>query len=120
MTVMSCASMAAERLLSSPIIGAVGCCARDATGHAAAPPSGTINSRRRMWIAMRPSHGGHAMQRGTIPHFDRAVCELLLGTDAVDVVVISDRGPRGLDRRRTENSIAEPAPSTAETNAGSF
>src|ERR1700730_2479912 len=40
------------------------------------------------------------MQRGTIPHFDRAVCELLLGTDAVNVVVISDRGPRGLDRRR--------------------
>jgi hypothetical protein len=40
------------------------------------------------------------LQQGTLPRFDRTVCELLLGTDAVDVVVISDRGPRGLDRCR--------------------
>jgi hypothetical protein len=38
-------------------------------------------------------------QQGTLPRFDRTVCKLLL-TDAVDVVVISDRGPRGLDRCR--------------------
>jgi hypothetical protein len=31
------------------------CCARAASGHAAAaPPSVNMNSRRRMWIAMRP------------------------------------------------------------------
>jgi hypothetical protein len=28
------------------------CCACAAIGHTAAPPSATINSRRRMWIAM--------------------------------------------------------------------
>ena len=37
---------------------------------------------------------------GTISRFGPAVCELLLGTDAVDVVVKSDRGPRGLHRCR--------------------
>src|SRR6516162_7837592 len=45
-----------------PIRGpAPDCCPRAASGHAAAvPPSAAINSRRRIWIAMRPSHGGHA------------------------------------------------------------
>ena len=48
------------RPLSSPITG-IGCCARAASGHAAtAPPSAAINSRRPMWIAMRPSRAGHA------------------------------------------------------------
>jgi hypothetical protein len=38
------------------------CCARAASDHtAAALPSVTTNSRRRMWIAMRPSPGGHAI-----------------------------------------------------------
>jgi hypothetical protein len=31
-----------------PIIGIVRCCARATTGHAAAPPSPAMNSRRRM------------------------------------------------------------------------
>ena len=58
---------------------------------------------------------GHAHAMGG----DHAVCELLLGTDAVEVVVKSDLGPRGLDRRPTGNSIAGPAPPMAETSAGS-
>jgi hypothetical protein len=31
-----------------PITGIVGCCARAASGHAAAPPSSVMNSRRLM------------------------------------------------------------------------
>ena len=44
----------------------LGCCARAASGHAAAaPPSVNMNSRRRMWIAMRPSRRGScACNRG--------------------------------------------------------
>ncbi len=38
-----------------------GGCARTASGHAAALPSVTMNWRRRIWIAMRPSRG--VMQR---------------------------------------------------------
>src|SRR6516164_7739845 len=37
------------------------CCAGAARGHATTePPSVDKNCRRRMWIAMRPSGGGHA------------------------------------------------------------
>ena len=64
-----CGQMAARstgaELLRNPITGIAGCCARAASGHvAAALPSVTINSRRRMWIAMRPSQGGHARAMG--------------------------------------------------------
>src|SRR5262245_7781906 len=45
--------------------------------------------------------------------------ELLLGTDAVDVVVRATVTRAGQIAAATENSIAEPAPSTAETSAGS-
>jgi len=38
--------------LSQPITGIAGCCARATSGHEAALPSVTMNSRRRMWIAM--------------------------------------------------------------------
>jgi hypothetical protein len=34
----------------------VGCCANAARGHAAAPPSSVMKSRRRVRISMRPSH----------------------------------------------------------------
>jgi len=43
----------------------------------------------------------------------------LLGTDAVDVVVKATVTRAGQIAAATENSIAEPAPSTAETSAGS-
>ena len=37
----------ADRLLRNPTVGMIGCCARAATGHAAAaPPSSVMNSRR--------------------------------------------------------------------------
>src|SRR5215831_13040303 len=46
-------STAGERLLSSPITGIAGCCARAASGHAtAAPPTVAKNFRRPMWLAM--------------------------------------------------------------------
>jgi hypothetical protein len=45
--------------------------------------------------------------------------ELLLETDAVDVVVKATVTRAGQIAAATENSIAEPAPSTAETSAGS-
>jgi hypothetical protein len=41
-----------------------------------------------------------------------------LGTDAVDVVVKATVARAGQIAAATENSIAEPAPSTAETSAG--
>ena len=45
------------------------CCARVASGHAAAAlPSVAMNSRRRIWIAMCPSYGGqdHATEEDDI------------------------------------------------------
>ena len=57
--------------LTNPTIGIAGCCARAASGHATAtPPSVNMNSRRRMWIAMRPSRRRScACNRGTISRF---------------------------------------------------
>ena len=44
-----------EKLLRNPITGIVGCCARAASGHAAAaPPSSVMNSRRFMAPLLRP------------------------------------------------------------------
>jgi hypothetical protein len=45
--------LSAVRFMSTPMRRIrSGCCARAATGHAAAPPSVTMNSRRGIWIAM--------------------------------------------------------------------
>jgi len=51
--------------------------------------------------------------------YDSKADELLLGTDAVDVVVKATVTRAGQIAAATENRIAEPAPSTAETSAGS-
>src|SRR5262249_20159771 len=48
-----------------------GCCALAASGHAAAPPSATINSRRPMVTVIRPSRA--RCVNGTIPRHERAV-----------------------------------------------
>src|SRR5262245_6280497 len=57
---------------SKPITGIAGCCARAASGHAAAaPPSATINSRRPMVTVIRPSRA--RCVNGTIPRHERAV-----------------------------------------------
>src|SRR5262249_52539146 len=50
----------------------------------------------------------------TSKRYDSKVDELLLGTDAVDVVVKATVTRAGQIAAATENSIAEPAPSTAE------
>ena len=51
--------------LRNPITGIAGFCARAVSGHAvAAPPRLNMNSCRRMWIAMRPSHGVRARTTG--------------------------------------------------------
>src|SRR5262249_38360981 len=55
----------------------------------------------------------------TSTRYDSKADELLLGTDAVDVVVKATVTRAGQIAAATENSIAEPAPSTAETSAGS-
>src|SRR6516225_8190950 len=55
----------------------------------------------------------------TSKRYDSKADELLLGTDAVDVVVKATVTRAGQIAAATENSIAEPAPSTAETSAGS-
>jgi len=41
-----------EAASRNPITGIAACCARAASGHAAAPPSVTKNVRRSMWLAM--------------------------------------------------------------------
>jgi hypothetical protein len=50
--------------------------------------------------------------------YDPETGELLLATDAVEVVVKATEARAGGVAGATENSIAEPAPSTAETRAG--
>jgi len=46
-----CAHSAADPLLRNPITGIVGCCARTASGHAAAAPARSVmKSRRLMWV----------------------------------------------------------------------
>jgi hypothetical protein len=42
------AEPSSDRLLTKPTSGIAGCCARAASGHAAAPPSSVMNSRRFM------------------------------------------------------------------------
>jgi hypothetical protein len=61
-----------DPLRRNPTTGIAGCCARAASGHvAAAPPSENTNSRRRMWIAMRPSRRRScACNRETISRFN--------------------------------------------------
>src|SRR5438874_13202847 len=49
------------------------CCARAANGHAAILLNESMNSRRWIWIAMRPSRRGHATE-GTISHLDVLRC----------------------------------------------
>ena len=65
--------------------------------------------------------------RGTPMHrpcarkpYDSKGSELLLGTDAVDVVVNATAARAGQIAAPIENSVAEPAPPTAETSAGSY
>jgi hypothetical protein len=44
--VLRTSSVSRELLLSHPITGIAGCCARATSGHVAAPPSSVMNSRR--------------------------------------------------------------------------
>ena len=57
-----------------PSIGIAGCCARAKSGHAAAPPSATNNSRRPMVTVIRPSRA--RCVKTTIPRHERAVFTL--------------------------------------------
>src|SRR6516162_740089 len=67
----------------------------------------------------RTAGGADAPHLCTSKRYDFKADELLLGTDAVDVVVKATVTRAGQIAAATENSIAEPAPSTAETSAGS-
>ena len=95
-----CTASAAVVLLRNPITGIAGCCARAASGHAAAaPPSSVMNSRRSHSItssARASSVGGtveaerlgglevdHQLVLGRRLH--RQVGRLLALEDAVDV-----------------------------------
>jgi len=46
-----------EPLWRNPIIGIAGCCARAVSGHAPAPPSSVMNSRRFIASVSRASDG---------------------------------------------------------------
>jgi hypothetical protein len=67
----------------------------------------------------RTAGGADAPHLCTSKRYDPKADELLLGTDAVDVVVKATVARAGQIAAATENSVAEPAPSTAETSAGS-
>src|SRR6516162_7041590 len=67
----------------------------------------------------RTAGGADAPHLCTSKRYDSKADELLLGTDAVDVVVKATVARAGQIAAATENSIAEPAPSTVETSAGS-
>ena len=67
----------------------------------------------------KTADGADASHLCTSKRYDPKADELLLGTDAVDVVVKATVARAGQIATATENSIAEPAPSTAETSAGS-
>src|SRR5215469_14791192 len=67
----------------------------------------------------KTADGADASHLCTSKRYDPKADELLLGTDAVDVVVKATVTRAGQIAAATENSIAEPAPSTAETSAGS-
>src|SRR6516225_8370699 len=56
---------------SNPGTGIAGCCARAASGHAAAPPSAASNSRRPMVTVIRSSRA--RCVKGTIPRHERVV-----------------------------------------------
>src|SRR5215470_6426772 len=68
----------------------------------------------------RTAGGANAPHLCTSKRYDPKADKLLLGTDAVDVVVKATVARAGQIAAATENSIAEPAPSTAESSAGSF
>src|SRR5262249_20895723 len=67
----------------------------------------------------RTAGGADAPHLCTSKRYHPKADELLLGTDAVDVVVKATVARAGQIAAATENSIAEPAPSTAETSAAS-
>ena len=62
------------RCRETPITGIACCCARAASGHAAAPPSVAKNFLVRCGLPCDPSAGGHSCNGGMIPRFHRAVC----------------------------------------------
>ena len=53
--------------LRNPITGIAGCCARAASGHAAAPPSSVMNSRRFIRSPRRRGRAASAARRGRAP-----------------------------------------------------
>ena len=60
-------SVEATPLLRNPITGIVGCCARAASGHAAAPPSSVMNSRRLIRSPRRRGRATIVVPRGRAP-----------------------------------------------------
>jgi len=92
---------AADTPCSTPITGMAGCCARAATGHAAAPPSATSNSRRPMVTVIRPSrarcvNGTIARHRRAVFTFNTSVVGFNCTTPAAS---FRERRHRGLARR---------------------
>src|SRR5215469_9130544 len=87
---------AADTPCSTPITGIAGCCARAASGHAAAaPPRAASNSRRPMVTVIRPSRA--RCVNGTIPRHKRAV-------------LTARHSARGSRRHRLQRSRGVPMP----------
>src|SRR5262249_3096862 len=73
------------------------------------------------WNSRGPAalNGVMHLPEGASKRYDSKASGLLLGTAEVDVVVKATVPRAGQIAAATENRIAEPAPSTAETSAGS-
>src|SRR6516165_2249767 len=87
----------------NPIIGIAGCCARAASGHAAAPPSKVMNSRRLMQPAPTlENHAKRSLNDSTARH--GVGCSL--SVDNVHIRTVRQQHSSALHRRPGKGTVA--------------
>ena len=84
---------------NSPTTGIAGCCARAVSGHAAAPPSSVMNSRRAIMPSMWPSPCEGSPVKGTIPQRKRAVFTLCVVPISFAAITNACRALAAVERR---------------------
>src|SRR5262249_51550158 len=97
-----CAYSQDDPPLRNPIIGIAVCCARAASGHAAAPPSSVMNSRRFTSVAhlLRPKIT-HLGRGGGCCTADSLLCMSVLGSNATETIEATRRRvPASLRKRQ--------------------
>src|SRR5262245_20220651 len=99
-------------LLRNPITGMAGCCARAASGHAAAPPKSVMNWRRSPASVSRASdRKDSTARRGQAPaalrHFDPA--HVAFGSLATETIGAGDRSISAVPQKRTWRLESSPS-----------